>query len=291
MGGKAMKLKLTKETFMEYVMLTAGTLLIAVGVYFFKFPNHFSTGGVSGLSIILGHYMPSTPGAIMFIINQALLLLGFAILGKSFGVRTAYTSLVLSGATWALEYICPLNGPMTTQPLLELVFAVALPAIGSAILFNMQASSGGTDIVAMILRKYTNLNIGNALLFVDFSITVAACFAFGMETGLFSVLGLMLKSVIVDMVLENIKVHKAFQIITSKPNEMIAFITDELKRGATKIDGEGAFTHEDKTVILTVVNRYQAVRLRQYARSVDEHCFILITNTTEIIGNGFRGVM
>ena len=286
-----MKLKLTKETFMEYVMLTAGTLLIAVGVYFFKFPNHFSTGGVSGLSIILGHYMPSTPGAIMFIINQALLLLGFAILGKSFGVRTAYTSLVLSGATWALEYICPLNGPMTTQPLLELVFAVALPAIGSAILFNMQASSGGTDIVAMILRKYTNLNIGNALLFVDFSITVAACFAFGMETGLFSVLGLMLKSVIVDMVLENIKVHKAFQIITAKPNEMIAFITDELKRGATKIDGEGAFTHEDKTVILTVVNRYQAVRLRQYARSVDEHCFILITNTTEIIGNGFRGVM
>ena len=286
-----MKLKFTKETFMEYVMLTAGTLLIAVGVYFFKFPNHFSTGGVSGLSIILGHYMPSTPGAIMFIINQALLLLGFAILGKSFGVRTAYTSLVLSGATWALEYICPLNGPMTTQPLLELVFAVALPAIGSAILFNMQASSGGTDIVAMILRKYTNLNIGNALLFVDFSITVAACFAFGMETGLFSVLGLMLKSVIVDMVLENIKVHKAFQIITSKPNEMIAFITDELKRGATKIDGEGAFTHEDKTVILTVVNRYQAVRLRQYARSVDEHCFILITNTTEIIGNGFRGVM
>jgi len=286
-----MKLKFTKETLMEYVMLTIGTLLIAVGVYFFKFPNHFSTGGVSGISIILGHYMPSTPGAIMFVINQALLLLGFAVLGKSFGVRTAYTSLVLSGATWALEYICPLMEPMTTQPLLELVFAVALPAIGSAILFNMQASSGGTDIVAMILRKYTNLNIGNALLFVDFSITVAACFAFGMETGLFSVLGLMLKSVIVDMVLENIKVHKAFQIITSKPDEMITFITDELKRGATKIDGEGAFTHEDKTVILTVVNRYQAIRLRQFARSVDQHCFILITNTTEIIGKGFRGVI
>lgn len=286
-----MKLHFTKETFMEYVMLTAGTLLIAVGVYFFKFPNHFSTGGVSGISIILGHYMPSTPGAIMFIINQALLLLGFVILGKSFGVRTAYTSLVLSGATWALEYIFPLTEPMTTQPLLELVFAVALPAIGSAILFNMQASSGGTDIVAMILRKYTSLNIGNALLFVDFSITVAACIAFGMETGLFSVLGLMLKSVIVDMVLENIKVHKAFQIITSKPDEMITFITDELKRGATKIDGEGAFTHENKTVILTVVNRYQAVRLRQYARSVDQHCFILITNTTEIIGKGFRGVI
>ena len=266
--------------------------MTALGVYFFKFPNHFSTGGVSGLSIILAHYVPSiSAGAFVFIINQALLVVGFAVFGRSFGVRTAYTSLVLSCATWGLEYLCPLSGPMTTQPLLELVFAVTLPAIGSAILFNMQASSGGTDIVAMVLRKFTNLNIGNALLFVDFSITVAACFAFGMETGLFSILGLGLKSVIVDMVLENFRVHKAFQIITSKPDEIITFVTKELGRGATEIHGEGAFTHENKTVILTVVNRYQAVKLRNYTRAIDPHSFILITNTTEIIGKGFRGVM
>lgn len=281
-----------QDTIKDYVMLTAGTLLIALGVYFFKFPNNFSTGGVSGISIILARYVPRiSPGAFVFIINQALLVVGFAVFGRSFGVRTAYASLVLSGATWGLEYICPMANPLTTQPLLELIFAVTLPAIGSAILFNMQASSGGTDIVAMILRKFTNLNIGNALLFVDFSITVAACVAFGFETGLFSVLGLMIKSVVVDMVLENIKVHKAFQIITSKPEEIIAFITGELGRGATEIHGKGAFTHENKTVILTVVNRYQAIRLRQYAREVDPHSFTLITNTTEIIGKGFRGVM
>lgn len=280
------------QTVKDYSLLTLGTLLTALGVYFFKFPNHFSTGGVSGLSIILAHYVPTlSAGAFVFIINQALLVVGFAVFGRSFGVRTAYTSLVLSCATWGLEYLCPLSGPMTTQPLLELVFAVTLPAIGSAILFNMQASSGGTDIVAMVLRKYTNLNIGNALLFVDFSITVAACFAFGMETGLFSILGLGLKSVIVDMVLENFRVHKAFQIITSKPDEIITFVTKELGRGATEIHGEGAFTHENKTVILTVVNRYQAVKLRNYARAIDPHSFILITNTTEIIGKGFRGVM
>jgi len=286
-----MRIRVTRETVQDYLMLTLGTLLTAVGVYFFKFPNHFSTGGVSGLSIVLGHYMTSTPGAIMFLINLGLLVLGFVILGGSFGIRTAYTSLVLSGATWALEYICPLSEPMTSQPLLELVFAVGLPAVGSAIMFNMQASSGGTDIIAMILRKYTSLNIGNALLCVDFAVVAAACFAFGMETGLFSILGLVLKSVIVDMVLENIKVHKAFQIITSKPDEMIAFITNELKRGATRIEGEGAYTHEDKTIILTVMNRYQAVKLRQFARSVDPQCFILITNTTEIIGKGFRATI
>ena len=279
-----------QSTLRDYGMLTLGTVLTAVGVYFFKFPNNFSTGGVSGISVILGHYVPSiTPGAFVFIINQALLILGFAVFGKSFGVRTAYTSLLLSGVTWGMEYLVPMSRPLTTQPLLELIFAVTLPAVGSAILFNMQASSGGTDIVAMILKKHTNLNISNCLLGTDFIITLAACVAFGMETGLLSVLGLMLKSVIVDMVLENIKVHKCFQIITSKPEEIIAFITNQLKRGATEMHGEGAYTHEDKTVILTVVNRYQAIKLRQFSRQTDPHCFILIFNTGEIIGKGFSG--
>ena len=287
-----MKVSARSEVVKDYVMITVGTLLTALGVYFFKFPNHFSTGGVSGISIILAHYAPQlSAGAFVFIINQALLLVGFAIFGKSFGVRTAYASLLLSGVTWGLEYICPMTQPLTTQPLLELVFAVALPAVGSAILFNIHASTGGTDIVAMLLKKKTNVNIGNCLLCVDFLITLAACFAFGIETGLFSVLGLMLKSVIVDMVLENIKVHKCFQIITSKPEEIVAYIVTNLGRGATEIAGEGAYTHENKTIILTVVNRYQAIKLRNYSRSIDPHCFILITNTTEIIGKGFRGVM
>ncbi len=286
------KLRLDAQTLKDYGMLTIGTLLIAVGVYFFKFPNNFSTGGVSGISIILGHYAPNvSAGAFVFIINQALLLVGFLVFGRSFGMRTAYTSLLMSGVIWALEYICPLEKPMTTQPLLELVFSVSLPAVGSAILFNMQASSGGTDIVAMLLKKKTNVNIGNSLMCVDFLITVAACFAFGMETGLFSMLGLMLKSVIVDMVLENIKVHKCFQIITAKPEEIVAYVVRNIGRGATEIKGEGAYTHENKTVILTVVNRFQAVKLRQFAKQVDPSCFILITNTSEIIGKGFRGVM
>ena len=281
-----------KETLKEYLLLTFGTLLVALGTYFFMFPNHFSTGGVSGLSIILGRLFPNiSPGAYNFIINQALLVVGFLVFGKSFGIKTAYVSLVLSGITWGLEYVIPLTQPMTTQPLLELMFSVALPAIGSAILFNMDASSGGMDIVAMILRKFTTLDIGNALLCANISITIFGGLVFGIETALFCILGLALKSVIVDMVLENIKVHKAFQIITSKPDEIVAFITSDLKRGATKIDGKGAYTHEDKSIILTVVNRAQAIKLRQYARSVDSHCFILITNTTEIIGKGFRGVM
>ncbi|HNW85918.1 MAG TPA: YitT family protein [Candidatus Limiplasma sp.] len=287
-AGKSQTVK--KSTGRDYTLLTLGSLLIALGVYFFKFPNHFSTGGVSGISIILNHYLPGmSPGTFMFVINQLLLVVGFMIFGRGFGFRTAYCSLVMSGATWALEYIVPMSAPLTTQPLLELIFAVTLPAIGSAILFNLQSSSGGTDVVAMILRKYTSWNIGVSLLCSDFVITAMACVAFGMETGLFSILGLMIKSVVVDMVLENINVHKSFQIITSTPEPIVRFIVEVLHRGATNIHGEGAFSHQDKTIILTVVNRMQAVKLRQYAKATDPGCFILIANTGEIIGKGFRG--
>lgn len=276
----------------EYTLLTLGSLLIAVGVYFFKFPNHFSTGGVSGIAIVLNHYVPSlSAGTIMFILNQALLIVGFIIFGRGFGLRTAYCSLLMSGVTWALEALLPLKAPLTGQPLLELIFAVTLPAIGSAILFNREASSGGTDVVAMILKRFTSLNIGVSLLCADVLITLMGCFAFGIETGLFGILGLMIKAVVVDMVLENIKIHKCFQIITSMPDPIVRFIVQELRRGATNLCGVGAYTHENKTVILTVVNRSQAVRLRNHAKAVDPACFILITNTGEIIGKGFRGTM
>lgn len=274
----------------DYALMTLGTVLMTLGIYFFKFPNHFSTGGVSGLAVILSHYIPGmSNGDFVMIINVALLVLGYLVLGKGFGGRTTYVSLLMSGLTWVLERVLPMNTPMTTQPLLELIFAVSLPAVGSAILFNLDASSGGTDIVAMILRKYTNLNIGRALMCSDLVITLMACVAFGMETGLFCILGLVMKSLLVDMVLENINTHKYFHIITTKPVEIEQFITGTLKRGATELHGEGAYTHEGRTVLMTVMKRREAILLRKYVRSVDPQAFVLIMNTGEIIGKGFRG--
>ena len=227
-----------------------------------KFPNHFSTGGVTGIAIVLGHYVPSiTPGTLVTIINIALLALGFAVFGKSFGIRTVYASLLMSGTLQLLEVVCPMSAPMTSQPLVELLFAVGLPAVGSAILFNLDASSGGTDIIAMILKKHTALNIGIALLCSDIIITVSACFAFGMETGLFSILGLIIKSLFMDLVTDNLKTKKCFQIITSHPDSIEQFITTELHRGATRLQGEGVYTHEGRTVLLTVVSRHEAVQI------------------------------
>lgn len=280
-----------KNSLREWLYITAGILIMTAGIYFFKFPNHFSTGGVTGIAIILGHYIPAiTPGTLVTIINVALLILGFAVFGKSFGIRTVYASLLMSGMLQLLEAVYPMEAPLTSQPLVELLFAVGLPAVGSAILFNLDASSGGTDIIAMILKKHTALNIGIALLCSDIIITVSACFAFGMETGLFSILGLIIKSLFMDMVTDNLKTKKCFQIITSDPEPVVDFITGVLHRGATRLQGEGAYTHEGKTVLLTVVSRHEAVVLRNYIHKQDPGAFMIITSSTEIIGKGFRGV-
>lgn len=274
----------------DFLLMTLGTLIVAVGVYFFKFPNHFSTGGVSGISIILGSILPNiTPASMMLAINVILLVIGFLVFGRNFGMKTTYCSLLLSGSTWILERVCPMAAPFTDEPMLELCFAVGLPAVGAAILFNMESSTGGTDIVAMVLKKFTNLDIGKALMFSDMVITFSA-FTFGVKTGLFSILGLIMKSLLVDVVIENINMCKYLTIITSNPDPICDYIINVLHRGATTYDAKGAYNHDNKEIILSAMSRSQAVLLRRYAKSVDPKAFILITNTSEIVGKGFRGV-
>ena len=148
------------QTVLEYLMLTLATLVLVVGVYVFKFPNNFSFGGVTGISVILGAVLPYSPAWFTFVINMVLLVIGFIFLGKSFGIKTVYVSVLTSVGLSLCEKLFPMDGPLTNQPVLELIFAIVLPAVSAAIMFNMNASGGGTDIIAMILKKYTSFNIG-----------------------------------------------------------------------------------------------------------------------------------
>lgn len=277
-----------KQFLTEYALLTLGTALVAMGTYFFKFPNHFSTGGVTGIAVILSSIFPSISSSLFAsVINVAFLLLGFGVLNRGFGVRTVYCSLLFSGMLTGLEWLVPLSSPLTDEKLLELFFGVILPALGSAILFNTQGSTGGTDILAMILKKFTSLDIGMALLYVDVLIAGSTLILIDIETGLFSLLGLVLKSVLVDSVIESLNRKKSFILVTSCPEEVCDFITHTLHRSATFWKGEGAYSHQDKWVVLTALSRAQAVALRRHLKSVDPHAFMLITNSSEIFGKGF----
>ena len=278
-----------RRTLMEYGILTGATIILNVGIYFFKFPNNFTFGGVSGLSVLVSAKTPLSAGTVNMLVNAVLLVLGFIFLGRDFGIKTVYVTVLNSLSLWVLEILCPMTQPLTDQPLLELIFATLLPAVSAALLFNIGASSGGTDIVAMILRKHSQINIGTALLLVDMSITAAAFLIFDMATGLYSVLGLLIKSLVIDNVIESINLCKYFTIVCDDPGPICDFIHEKLHRGATVYKAEGSYRHTQKTVILTVMKRSQAVQLRNFVHIHEPMAFITITNSSEIIGKGFRG--
>ena len=278
-----------KRTVTEYALMTAATLLMACGIYFFKFPNNFVMGGVSGISMIVGSVQNAvSPATVMLIINVALIIVGFFIFGRNFSIRTVYCSIVLSLALELLEFVAPMSKPITDDPMLELVFAVALPAVGSAVVFNLGGTTGGTDIIAMILKKYTSMNIGMALFFVDAAIVVAGFFVNGAKTGMYSLVGLLIKALVVDVVIENINISKYFFIVTTTPETVCRYINENLHKGATVWKGMGSYTGEEKTVILAVMTRSQAIALRNHIREIDKNAFVVISSTSDIIGKGFR---
>ena len=276
-----------KKFVFKYAMITVSTLIMVVGTYFFKFPNNFAFGGVTGFATIVNALTPLSAGDFTFVANMVLLIIGFLFLGKNAGIMTVYSSVLMSVALSGMERIWPMAGPLTEEPLLELVFAVFLSGVGSSLLFNIGASSGGTDIIAMILKKYTSLDIGSVLFLVDAAAIVMAFFLFGPTTGLFSALGLLCKSLVIDTVIESINQCKCFNIICDVPEPICQFIIHELGRDATVYEAVGAFTKKQKTVIMTTMKRGQALRLRNFIKKQEPSAFILISNSSEIIGKGF----
>ncbi len=279
-----------KSAVKSYFFITVGTILVVLGVYFFEFTNNFSTGGVSGTSVVLSKLIGNiSPAKIATILNLLLLLLGYIVLGKGFALKTVYASLLFTILLNLLEAFVPVEGPFTDQKMLELFFDMILVSLGVAILFNEEASSGGTDIVALILKKYTGLEIGKALLIVDFFVICAALVVFGIELGMFSLFAIVVRSLVVDNAIEGFNASKFFLIVTEKEEEITKFITDELDRGATIINGcEGVYTGDKKRMLVCVVDKRQAVMLKHKIRALDENAFTIIGTSSDIIGDGFR---
>ena len=274
----------------NFLIMTLGCILLAFGVYFFKIPNGFATGGVTGIATVLAKFIPISPGILIWGFNILLMIIGFIFLGGQTGMKTVYCSMFYSAITYLLEIIMPLSAPLTDQPFLELVYAMLLTSIGSAMIFNANASSGGTDIVALIIKKFTSIDVGKALLIVDFFVAASSFVVFGIKTGLYSLLGLFAKAFIVDAVIENLNTCKYFVVITNEREKISEFIIKELHHGVTINAVTGEYTKEEKTMIHTVCKRGEAIRLRSRIKEIDPHAFIIITTSSEIIGRGFRSV-
>lgn len=279
-----------KTTIKNFFLLTGSTLVMAVGIYFFKFANNFTFGGITGLAVLVAKSGFISASDFSFAANILLLILGWFILGRSFAAKTAYCTILLSVSLSLLERIYPMTQPLTDEPILELVFAIALPSLGSAILFNIGSSSGGTDVIAMIMKRYTSFDIGSALLVSDVLITLAGCFVFDIKTGLYSFVGLAVRSFMIDGFLESLNLSKYFNVICTNPDPICDFIKTKLHRGATIVDAKGAFSGADKYIIFTALNRAEAIKLRNFIKENSPDAFLLISNTSEIIGKGFHSI-
>ncbi|MBO8159622.1 YitT family protein [Thermosyntropha sp.] len=273
----------------SFILLNLGALLDACGFYFFLAPNNIAAGGISGLALVINKFLPFLPlGGIILTLSILLLILGFITIGSVYGFKTVYCSITIPVIIWLLEKIYPLSAPLLEDLIIQLFFGVLISSIGLAILFNQNASSGGTDIVARIIYQFYHLDIGKGLLLVDFIITLAATYVFGLQKGLYALLGVILYGFIVDYVVEGITISKQVIVITPKSKEVKNFITVQLGRGATVYKAEGAFTGEEKEVIMTVLKRQEFVKLRDFIKKTDPDAFITVQNIHEVLGEGFK---
>ena len=214
---------------------------------------------------------------------------------------TIYCSLFYTGFIWLFEFTdimglitgipTPQGGvavPLTDQPFLEMCYAILLFGVGGALIFNCGASSGGTDIIALILKKFTKINVGMALMLIDCVVVCVSITAFqSPSTALFSFMGLFAKSFLLDSVIESIGKTKYITIITKCPDEIGKYILEVINHGYTKYDAEGGYTNEKKKVLVTVCKRGEALKLKAKVKELDKQAFVILTDANEILGKGF----
>lgn len=296
------------KTISYWAILNVGIFLVAFSLWMFLAPNNFAVGGVGGLSVVLANWLEGPTNGILSyyvifaILNVILLIFGLIFLGKSLTVKTIYCTIMLSAENILLGLIPMENvfqfserfGQLMGlsgghQLFLELVFGVLISGLGQAIVFNCRASSGGTDIIALIIKKFSKANIGFALFAVDIVIACIPFFTYSRfpEIALFSMIGVFAKSFVIDGVIDNITKTKYVTIITVNPDIVAELIRDNIHRGFTKMEGAGGFTGDPRTVIITVCRRAQAAHLKAKLHEIDPTAFVIITNTNEIMGKGF----
>lgn len=293
--------QMKRRTVLRWVILLFGITMMSFSVYFFQKPNDFTLGGIAGIAMILSSFVTEhvpflTYDVIMAMINVALLVIGLIILGKQCTVRTVFCSLFYTGIIALFEHFDVIGritetGRLTNEPLLELVYAILLFGIGGALVFNCGSSSGGTDIIALILKKYTNINVGMALMIIDMIVVLVSFYTFSVECALFSVMGLFTKSFLLDGVIESIGKTKSITIITENPEVIAEYILKVIKHGYTVYDAEGGYSHNKKKVIVTICKRNEALKLKTKIHEVDPSSFVIITDANEILGKGFGGTL
>lgn len=274
----------------EYGIITIGIILVAISVEYFFAPNNLAAGGVTGAAIVLNALVPKiSVGASTFIMNGLLFIVAFMFIDGNFGVKTVYTSLGLSIIIWGIEkFLNPVA--ITKDLIIATIFGTLISAIGMAFVFNENASTGGTDILAKMLNKFFHLDIGKSLLIVDFIITFVSALVFGIDIGLYAILSVILLGVLVDKFIEGFKSCKNILIISKKNDEISKYIINVLGRGCTFFNATGGYTRKESNILYAVLSRNEFIKLKTAIKEIDSKAFITVGEVHEVLGEGFEDI-
>lgn len=278
-----------RESIKEFALITIGIFLVAISVVYFFEPNNIAAGGITGLAIVINHYIPFISiGPLVLMMDAILFIVALIVLGAKFGAKTIYSSFLLSTSMWIMQTFIPIN--ITNDLILATIFGTLISAVGMAIVFNANASTGGTDIIAKILNKFFHIEIGKSLLIVDFLVTLLGAVTFGINIGLYGILAVIINGVVIDNIIAGFKTKSEITIISEKNKEISKFILDDLERGCTFIKGIGGFTGKDTSILYTVLDRNEFIKLKNKIKEIDKNAFITVGEVHEVMGEGFIGI-
>lgn len=277
-----------KAMIKEYGIVTIGTLIVAAGVFFFMLPSNVVAGSLTGLVMVLTNFVPIKISVLTFILNAFLLIIGFIFIGKEFGGKTVYASVLLPIFLAIFEFAFPNNQSLTNDVLLDTICYLLVVSVGIALLFRVNASSGGLDIVAKILNKYAHIELGKAMSIAGMLTAFSSVLVYDKKTLVMSILATYANGLILDNFIDGYNRRKRVCILSSNYEQIQEFITNELKRGVTLYQAIGGYKKEEKTEIVTILTRSEYGALLNYLHSVDKSAFVTVSTVNEVVGEWNR---
>ena len=273
-----------KKFIREYGIITLGIFIISMAVYFFMIPSNVIVGSLSGLVIVLANFIPLPISVMTFILNAALLIIGFIFIGKEFGAKTVYTSVMLPVFLFVFEKIVPNNKSLTGDILIDTICYVLVVSVGLAMLFNANASSGGLDIVAKIVNKYLHLEIGKEMTITGMCVAVSSILVYGTKEVILSILATYVNGIVIDNFIGGFNRRKRVCILSDHYEVVQKFITEELNRGVTLYTAMGGYNKTERIEVVTILTQNEYGKLLEYLHTVDMRAFVTVSTVNEVIG-------
>jgi len=266
----------------EFVAITVGTVIVAAAVFFFMLPSHVSVGSGAALAMVLSNFIPLSVSTITLIMNIGLLIIGFILVGPEFGIKTVYCSILMPLVMGLFEMIFPNFQSITQDPLLDVICYILVVGIGLAILFSRNASSGGLDIVAMIMKKFLRVDVGQAMSAAGMIIALSSALCYDSKTVVLSLLGTYFGGMVVDHFIFGINIKRRVCVISGKLDTIVDFVLHDLHSGATLNEIIGAYDHTPRTEMITIVDKNEYKRLMDYVRNVDPKAFVTVYSVSDM---------